>query len=381
MSIERAPAHRARQALYRLAREGLAPTPENFRASWEAVAHEPGAWPAREEADEACDELAQLFRAAAACLAEGADAAVAGALDRLQSQVAPPYEAARLRSLHGPLAEALEAERARRAILAQAAQGIRDILAGLLERLGLLADSTSQFAERVAAYSREIERADGLPSLARLASELGRETRAEHERLARSARDLGEARSRIEAQAARIAEVENALAQAREQVRTDELTGALNRRGHDLAWARECARADRTGEALSLVLLDLDAFKALNDRAGHAAGDRALVHLVERARKVLRAPDLVSRWGGDEFALVMPGTGATVAAQVTERLRRALTRAEFLEGRERLFITFSAGIAARLRGEAPEATERRADAALYEAKRAGRNRVIIAPGA
>jgi diguanylate cyclase len=163
-----------------------------------------------------------------------------------------------------------------------------------------------------------------------------------------------------------------------EQVREDQLTKTLNRRGLDEAWATEAARAERQQSPLCLAVLDLDNFKHLNDRLGHQAGDRALVHLTEVVRQALRPSDIIARYGGEEFVVLLPHTPADEAVSVMVRLQRELTRQFFMHDNERVLITFSAGVAERRVDEPRDSLLKRADTALYEAKRAGKNRVLPA---
>lgn len=152
---------------------------------------------------------------------------------------------------------------------------------------------------------------------------------------------------------------------------TDALTGLHNRRALFDRLRHELARAARYEEPLSLVLIDVDGLKALNDREGHRAGDAALGLVASAVRSGSRASDLAARWGGDEFALLAPSTGAEAAAQLAERVRALVAAGGG--------VTISAGIATLepdSRPSEPEALVRAADAALYEAKRGGRNRVV-----
>jgi diguanylate cyclase (GGDEF)-like protein len=144
----------------------------------------------------------------------------------------------------------------------------------------------------------------------------------------------------------------------RRQAVTDALTGALNRGGLRIAAERAAARRRRRTQELTVAALDLDAFKQVNDRDGHAGGDRLLAEAVDAWQSVLRGDDVLARTGGDEFVLLMPGTTETEAAAVLERLRRSHP------------VAWSAGVATWRPGEPLEACLQRADERLYAAKAA-----------
>jgi diguanylate cyclase (GGDEF)-like protein len=153
--------------------------------------------------------------------------------------------------------------------------------------------------------------------------------------------------------------------------RTDPLTGLLNRRGLEEALERETARVRRTGGSVSLVLIDLDRFKVLNDTRGHAAGDSALRDIGDLLSRGLRANDVAGRWGGDEFAVVFAGLPEDFARDVIDRLRSTLNHPSYRR-RSRTRLTFSAGVAMLADREAhPARLMQLADAALYTAKGAG----------
>ncbi len=172
----------------------------------------------------------------------------------------------------------------------------------------------------------------------------------------------------------RIVELEKALAEAREAACTDPLTGALNRRGFDLACARELARAQRDGKQLALALIDLDDFKGLNDTLGHQVGDRVLVRLVELLQRSLRPSDVLCRFGGEEFVLMLPVRSIDEAQAAVARLLREFA-GQRIVGIHRA-VTFSAGVVVQGVDEALERAIERADAAAYAAKRAGKNCVV-----
>jgi diguanylate cyclase (GGDEF)-like protein len=156
---------------------------------------------------------------------------------------------------------------------------------------------------------------------------------------------------------------------------TDELTRLPNRRSL-LALAEErLAAARSTGRALSLVGFDVDHFKKINDTHGHDVGDRVLQRVAQAARSALRQTDAVGRTGGEEFLAVLPGSDARVAAEIAERLRAAIERLDLGDAAPGLRATVSVGVASRRDDDDLAALARRADEALYLAKRSGRNRV------
>jgi diguanylate cyclase len=143
------------------------------------------------------------------------------------------------------------------------------------------------------------------------------------------------------------------------------------------AFTVEAARTERSGAPLAVALLDVDNFKQLNDKLGHQAGDEALKYLATVLRQTVRPSDAVARFGGEEFVLLLPATDEAEAVQVMTRVQRTLTRKFFLHNNERVLITFSAGVAVRVPGEARDALIARADAAMYQAKQSGKNRVCV----
>jgi two-component system cell cycle response regulator len=159
--------------------------------------------------------------------------------------------------------------------------------------------------------------------------------------------------------------------------RTDELTGLGNRRAFDEVLRREHSRAGRYGLPLSLVLFDLDHFKKLNDLHGHPAGDAALRAFAELARSAFRDSDSLYRYGGEEFAALLPHTAPEGAADAGWRLLEAVAAKPIDVGGALVTVTCSAGAASAAAGEVdPTGLLARADAALYRAKREGRNRLV-----
>jgi diguanylate cyclase (GGDEF)-like protein len=167
------------------------------------------------------------------------------------------------------------------------------------------------------------------------------------------------------------AEVDLAAIQERYAL-TDRLTGLMNRRGLDGVLQREVSRRRRSGSALSLVLFDVDKFKAVNDVHGHAAGDEVLRAVAATIASLVRGSDAVGRWGGEEFLVILPDSGHTGALRCAERIRAGVEALSLPIGT----ITISAGLAEVAPDEALEEALKRADERLYAAKSAGRNRVL-----
>ena len=161
--------------------------------------------------------------------------------------------------------------------------------------------------------------------------------------------------------------------EARRQADLDALTGLHNRRYFHESLARECARAHRYGRRLALVVLDLDDFKAINERIGHLAGDGVLAEAAERIRSVVRSADIPCRVGGDEFAVILPESGIGQADQLYRRIEAAVSARPIGQVQR---LTLSAGVAELNESDDSNSLFERADEALYRAKEAGKSRVV-----
>lgn len=157
---------------------------------------------------------------------------------------------------------------------------------------------------------------------------------------------------------------------------TDHLTGAFNRKRFDEEMQKALARRRRNGVSTALILLDIDHFKPVNDTHGHDVGDQVLVELTQLIQKSLRVPDLLARWGGEEFVLLLPDTGLSEAHYLAERLRQLIASHCFSVAGT---ITASLGVTTLQSTDCPHSCMKRLDEALYQAKHAGRNQVIEAP--
>jgi diguanylate cyclase (GGDEF)-like protein len=172
----------------------------------------------------------------------------------------------------------------------------------------------------------------------------------------------------LAAETAMMIERADLLARLEASARTDDLTGLLNRRAWEEQLPREMARARRAAHPLCVAMLDLDYFKVFNDERGHQAGDRLLKQSTAAWGSELRASDILARYGGEEFAVALPGCSLADARSIVERLRESMP----------VGATVSAGVACWNGRESAEELVGRADAALYEAKRTGRDRLVSA---
>ena len=157
----------------------------------------------------------------------------------------------------------------------------------------------------------------------------------------------------------------------------DDLTMAMSHRYLFPRLGEELERAMRTGDEVSVLLMDLDHFKLVNDEHGHAVGDAVLRAFADRVRKLVRKVDVLVRRGGEEFVLIMPRTGSTQALSTGKRIQESLERDKLELTQMRLKRTVSIGVATWDGRETPESLESRADRAMYEAKHLGRNRVVV----
>lgn len=262
--------------------------------------------------------------------------------------------------------------------LDEAREALKTMLAGFIDHLAEFADSTSGYHDKIETCAQKISTAKNIDDLAGVIQEVMNETRIVQLNAQRSRDELQATRRRVQETELRIAELQRELDKASTLVRHDQLTGALNRRGLDETFEKEAARAVRRQTPLCVALLDIDNFKRLNDRLGHDAGDAALIHLSTVIREALRPQDTVVRFGGEEFVILLPDTATDEAQVVLTRLQRELTRRFFLHNNEKLLITFSAGLTELRAGEDQATVLKRADAAMYAAKQAGKNRVMPA---
>lgn len=301
-----------------------------------------------------------------------------GQIDVVQVLIAGPIDHRALQEATRSLKDVIYKQGVLKHSINESKTSVKNMMATFIDRLDVMTTSTGNYQDKMGEYSQRISNTTDSNEVTQLIGAILDETRMVQTEAMRSHGIMVAAQKEVKESEVRIKELEDKLAHMSELVREDQLTGSLNRRGLDDVFEREADRADRRGTPLCAAMLDLDNFKKLNDTYGHSAGDEALVHLVRIVKQTLRSIDVIARYGGEEFLIVMPETSLDEAAQAMSRVQRELTTHFFTANDQRLFITFSAGVAIRAPHESQEAVLKRADKAMYEAKKSGKNRVVKA---
>ena len=251
--------------------------------------------------------------------------------------------------------------------------GLRTLVMETISGVDQAKAQAEQSSDSLAAKSAHLERGPSLEEMRRILGEVVGETRgiARNSQLLKQM--LDETRQEVEA-------LRDELEHTRLQVTIDALTGLKNRRAFDAALQEACSQASKPTTTLSLLLVDIDRFKDVNDTYGHLIGDKVIRSVGALLSANIKGKDTVARLGGEEFAVLLPETPLANAKRVGEVLRAAiersrLTRADTGETVGR--VTVSIGIAAYLPGESNDSFVERADKALYISKKAGRNRVSV----
>lgn len=256
----------------------------------------------------------------------------------------------------------------------EAKSAAKELASSLIDRLTFLSTSAGTYTDKVGEVSAKIAKAENLTQLSHLVTSLLSDTQLMSSDMMRARDDLDTARARARDLETRTKALEAELAKASMLIRTDPLTAALNRRGFEEVYAQQLTRA--SGSSLCVALLDIDDFKRINESYGHIVGDDALKYLAGVMRDITRPTDAVGRYGGEEFVVLFPHTTIAGATDVMTRIQRELTRRVFMQDNSRVLITFSCGVTEVGVGESLEKALVRADEALHDAKRKGKNKVV-----
>jgi diguanylate cyclase len=301
-----------------------------------------------------------------------------GQIEMVREIVARPLNLRSIKDAEGRLKEVIFKQSQLKNSLIEAKESLKQMLAGFVDHLAEFADSTSDYHDKIEVCAGKISQAEDISQLEDVLAEVIRETRIIQINAQRSRDDLRTSKQRVEDADRRINQLQGDLDKASLLVRNDQLTGTLNRRGLEEAFDNEVGRAQRRKSPLCVAMLDIDNFKKLNDSLGHEAGDGALIHLVTVIRDTLRPQDTLARFGGEEFIILLPDTPPEDARKAVVRLQRELTKRFFLHDNEKVLITFSAGLTDYRGDDTQASVTKRADEAMYAAKKAGKNRVTIA---
>lgn len=237
-----------------------------------------------------------------------------------------------------------------------------------------LVTGADEYSQQVEQYARRIRETSDVNEIIDILDTVLGETKS-----LRYSNEIYSAQEQVRLAENQIESLKLELEQLRELIHYDPMTGAFNRRGLDAVYLREAARADRNENTLCAVMIDLDNFKCINDAYGHQFGDDVLIHLVKLAKKSLRPSDVVARYGGEEFVILLPDTTLESAVWVMQRLQNSFSKKALpdMDGSP-VPIVFSGGIAFRQLRESQKSLLKRADEALCQAKKSGKNRIMIA---
>jgi diguanylate cyclase len=305
------------------------------------------------------------------------DSWVAGQCQAMQAELQHGLTPRGSRRMHELLRDTRERQKTLRAEREAARLALKDMLHQMLNEIGALGETTGTFQDKLLGYAETIGQADTLESLAGVVRDLVADSRTVHGVIHSTQERLQSEHTRATALSDRVRTLEDELRRLSEEVATDPLTQIANRRGLEKAFETERARVNRQGAPMAIGLLDVDNFKKLNDTLGHQTGDEALKFLARRVSESLRPMDVVARYGGEEFVVLLPNTQAEEAQGVLTRLQRQLSAEFFTQGEQKVFITFSAGVTLYRDQEPIETALERADLALYDAKRTGKNRTCV----
>lgn len=306
------------------------------------------------------------------------DSWLKGQTDALMKAATPPLTLRRLDDVERRLKDVIFKQTEAKGRAQEAQDELRQMLATFVERLSQMSESSSSYHGKMEESVRQIEQAKSIEEIAPVLKDVIGATRAMANESLTVRDELRAMREKTQATEAELVKLHRELDRVSAQARHDTLTGALNRQGLDEALHREVSGMQRRDSPLCVALLDIDNFKKINDTRGHAAGDAALAHLATVARECMRPQDTLARYGGEEFVILLPDTPLDKGVAAMTRLQRELTRRFFLDGNEKILITFSAGVAQFDPGEVGREAIQRADRAMYLAKRAGKNRVMAA---
>jgi diguanylate cyclase len=252
--------------------------------------------------------------------------------------------------------------------------------AGLLELMHTVRNSVEATSSDASEFDAQLAAFDESIASAASPEDMRQHVGTMRDDVGRMNRSLGALNDRLEASHKEVSQLQGELKRAREEASLDPLSGIMNRRGFDMALQQMCRISTESGTPFTLVMVDIDLFKRINDTYGHPFGDQVIHGVAQAMAAMTQRQDVAARYGGEEFALLLPDTPLAGGRDVADRIRNAIARGHIKRGNGEApigNITISAGVAQHVQGEDPTSLVARADRALYASKQGGRNRVTV----
>lgn len=262
--------------------------------------------------------------------------------------------------------------------VSEARDAIRDLVNLVLDTIETMTGQSGRNHQHLEQLAGELETTNDWQQIRQIVAAVVDTSKIITAQSVETQKALIHAKNRLQTAQSKIRKLEEEMEVVSQLIHIDPLTGTLNRRGLTATFMRETARSQRFHHPLTVAIIDLDHFKKVNDVYGHDLGDVVLQSVARILRDTLRGSDIITRYGGEEFVILMPDTYPETALGILERVQERLAAHPFQTRDQSLFISFSGGISLWQEGQTMEQTIATADTALYQAKDAGRRRIHLA---
>lgn len=299
-----------------------------------------------------------------------------GQIDIVKNMITQPLSIEMVEEVKGNLGALLFRQKLLKNSLLDAKEALKRMAINCLELLKNVSGDASEHHEKIVSYQSQINNTQDVRTLNAILENLKQDMSGMEASAKNSYQTLKDAHEKIKAADDLVEKLAFQLDMVSQSALQDHLTGALNKRGMEDAILREFARADSHDKPLCLGLIDIDDFKLINDQLGHVSGDEAIKHLADIVNQHLRNEDVLVRYSGETFLIILPDTNIEDADALLQKIQRELTKQLFLYENKKHLITFSAGVTLRQFAEVFDPVMLRAENALYEAKNTGRNKVV-----